>query len=158
MKKLNRVGIYLWIVLLVIIDQGIKFAVINSIKDNSITIIKGILKFLYCENRGAAFSIGNGHVPVFIVVNIIIILGMVFYYESNRNEINIYEKVFFTMVIAGGTSNLIDRVIRGYVVDFIDVSQLLDFPIFNIADIFIVLGVIGLVISIAFQGMRTCKK
>ena len=159
MEKIKRISVYLCAVALVIVDQVIKMAVINNIKDTSITIIKGILSFTYCENKGVAFSFGAGHVPVFIAVNLIIICGLTVYYERNKTEFkSVISKIFFTMVIAGGASNLIDRIVRGFVVDFIDVSELFNFAIFNVADIFIVVGIIGLALNFIFQGIKVSKK
>lgn len=65
-------------------------------------------------------------------------------YKSTSSMINI----FLIMIISGGISNLIDRIFRGYVVDYIDINQIFKYPIFNIADISIVLGVILLIIYI----------
>lgn len=158
MEKLKRIGVYLCAGILVAIDQLIKLFVINNIKDNSITIIKGFLKFWYCENEGVAFSIGDGHVPVFIVVNLIIIVGLIIYYETNKKMYNQISKMFFTMVIAGGTSNLLDRIFRGYVVDFIDVNDFIDFAIFNVADIFIVCGIIGMITCLIIKEIKDSKK
>ena len=158
MEKIKRVSVYLWAIVLVMIDQITKLGVINNIKDKSITIIKGILSFTYCENKGVAFSIGNGYVPVFIVVNLIIICGLTVYYEKNKTEFKgILSKIFFTMVIAGGASNLIDRITRGFVIDFIDVSDFYSFAIFNVADIFIVVGIIGLSLNFIVQGVKVRK-
>lgn len=158
MGMIKRISVYLWAVVLVMVDQITKLGVINNIKDKSITIIKGILSFTYCENKGVAFSIGNGHVPVFIIVNLIIICGLTVYYEKNKTEFKgVLSKIFFTMVIAGGASNLIDRITRGFVVDFIDVSEFYSFAIFNVADIFIVLGIIGLVLNFIVQGVKVKK-
>lgn len=151
MEKFKRVSAYLWSAVLVIVDQVIKLGVVSNIKNESITIIKGILRFTYCENKGVAFSLGNGHVPVFIVVNLLMICGLVFYYEKNKNDFKgLLNKIFFIMVIAGGVSNLLDRIFRGFVVDFIDVSELFSFAIFNVADIFIVAGIIGLAVCMLF--------
>ena len=159
MEKIKKVSVYLWAVVLVLVDQVTKLAIINNIKDKSITIIKGILNFTYCENKGVAFSIGNGHVPVFIVVNLIIICGLTVYYEKNKDEFKGFlSKIFFTMVIAGGVSNLFDRIIRGFVIDFVDVSDFFNFAIFNVADIFIVIGIVGLALNFIFQGIKISKK
>lgn len=154
MKKFFKDKIYLVIILLVIVEQLSKLAVIKYVKESQITIIKGILRFTYCENEGAAFSLGNGHVPVFAVVTLLMIGFIVYFYEKNKEGFNTFEKIFFTMVIAGGISNLLDRLIRGYVIDFIDVNELLNFAIFNIADIFIVLGIIGIGISMIFKSTK----
>lgn len=144
MKKFKRLFVYVIAIVLIIIDQIIKLGIINNLKGNSISIIKGILKFTYCENEGVAFSLGSGHVPVFIIVTLILVGGLIFYFEKNRKDFNIIGKMFFIMVISGGISNLLDRIFRGFVVDFIDISDFIGFAIFNVADILIVAGMIGL--------------
>ena len=154
MNKIRRVSLYLWVLFLASAEQIIKLFVVHGLKGKSITIIKGILKFTYCENKGVAFSFGNGHVPVFIILNILLIGGLVYYYEKNRQEINNVGKMFFILVIAGGLSNLIDRITRGFVVDFIDVNELLNFAIFNVADIFIVVGIFGTIIYSFIREIR----
>ena len=158
MEKIKRFCVYFWAVVLIIVDQIVKVAVVTNIKDDAVTIIKGILRFSYCENEGVAFSLGNGHVPVFIVLNLLMICGLVVFYERNKKNFNLVNKIFFTMVISGGTSNLIDRAFRGYVIDFIDIGELFDFAIFNVADIFIVCGIIGLVISVFVSEFRKKDK
>ena len=158
MKKMKRISFYLEIIILVMIDQITKLAVINCMSDKTVTIIKGILNFSYCENKGIAFSIGNGHVPIFIIINMILISSLIFYYEKNRFELKGISKMFFTMVIAGGISNLIDRITRGFVVDFIDINELLDFAIFNVADIYIVIGVIGIALKYIIPGTKKDDK
>lgn len=147
MNKWKRLKIYFAIILLVIIEQLTKVIVINNIKDKPITIIKGILKFTYCENKGAAFSLGNGHVPLVIALNIVLLALFVLFYKKNADKSNKLNKMFFTMIMAGGVSNLLDRLIRGYVVDFININDLFQFAIFNIADIFIILGLFGYVVT-----------
>ncbi len=158
MKKMKRISFYLEIIILVMIDQITKLAVINCMSDKTVTIIKGILNISYCENKGIAFSIGNGHVPIFIIINMILISSLIFYYEKNRFELKGISKMFFTMVIAGGISNLIDRITRGFVVDFIDINELLDFAIFNVADIYIVIGVIGIALKYIISGTKKDDK
>ena len=153
-NKVRRVCLYLWVALLVGFDQIVKVWVLNNVKDNPIVIIKNILSFTYCENKGVAFSFGNGHVPVFVVVNMLMICGLVFCFEKNRKDFNGLAKVFFIMTIAGGISNVIDRIFRGFVIDFIDVNELFNFAIFNVADIFIVCGVIGLAICFIYKWIK----
>ncbi|MBR1653812.1 MAG: signal peptidase II, partial [Clostridia bacterium] len=102
MEKIKRFCVYFCAVVLIIVDQIVKVAVVTNIKDDAVTIIKGILRFSYCENEGVAFSLGNGHVPVFIVLNLLMICGLVVFYERNKKNFNLVNKIFFTMVIAGG--------------------------------------------------------
>ena len=102
MEKIKRISVYLWAVVLVLVDQVVKLGIINNMKDKSITIIKGILSFTYCENKGVAFSLGDGHVPLFIIVNLLIICGLTVYYEKNKTEFKgVLSKIFFTMVMIG---------------------------------------------------------
>ena len=156
MNFFRRFSFYLWTGVLIAIDQFVKFVVVNNFKKESVVIIKNILKFSYCENRGVAFSIGNGHVSFFIIINLLMICGLILYFEKNRSNFNKIDKMFFIMIIAGGISNVIDRIARGFVVDFIDVSDLFNFAIFNLADIFIVIGVFGLVINLIYKSLK-CK-
>lgn len=147
MEKIKKIDVYLWAILLIVIEQITKLIVIDKVKESPITIIKGILSFSYCENTGVAFSIGDGHVPVFIILSVCMIVFLVFFYEKYKEKFSKLSKIFFTIVIAGGASNLIDRIVRGFVVDFIDVNGLVQFAIFNVADIFVVIGIFGLAIT-----------
>lgn len=78
---------------------------------------------------------------IIIIINIIIISILTFLVIRKRNDINKLVKTSLVMVISGGVSNLIDRLVRGNVVDYIDINAIISYPVFNIADVFIVLGV-----------------
>lgn len=145
MKKFfNKSKMYILTTLLVIVDQLVKFMVIKNSENMPTQIIKGFLKFTYCENRGVAFSLGDGKVTLFIIINILLISTLIFFFEKNRNKFNKLGEFLVSLTVAGGTSNLLDRAFRGYVVDFIDVNDFFSFAIFNVADIFITMGVLGL--------------
>ena len=156
--KVRGVCLYLWVALLVSVDQIVKVWILNNFKDDSVVIIKNVLKFTYCENKGVAFNFGDGHVPVFIIVNLLMICGLLIYFEKNRGDFKSLAKVFFIMTIAGGISNVIDRIFRGFVVDFINFNDIVNFAIFNVADIFIVVGVIGLACCFIFKGIKESKR
>lgn len=83
-----------------------------------------------------------------IIANILLISMLLVFLIKNYKNINNLIKIFLIMIISGGTSNLIDRIFRGYVVDYIDINQIFKYPVFNIADISIVLGVILLILYI----------
>ena len=135
MKKRFFINIII-IFFLISIDQLTKTLLINK----NICIIPNILNLTYTENKGAAFGIGDNFWV--IRVSFIIILLLLVYICINREKIN---NLFpFTLVISGAVGNLIDRFIRGYVIDFIDVA-FLNFPCFNIADIYVVIGIICLI-------------
>ena len=78
---------------------------------------------------------------IIIILNIIIIGILIFFLISKNKDIDKLVKISLIMVISGGVSNLIDRLVRGNVVDYIDINAIISYPVFNIADVFIVLGV-----------------
>ncbi|MGN1301978.1 MAG: signal peptidase II [Clostridia bacterium] len=80
-----------------------------------------------------------------IIANIAIICILLYFLIKRYKNISNLIKVSLIMIISGGLSNLIDRLSRGYVVDYIDINQIFDYPVFNIADICVVIGVILLV-------------
>ena len=88
-------------------------------------------------------------------MNIIVIFIMLTILMKNYKKISYIEKIFYSMIISGGLSNLIDRLFRGYVVDYIDVNQIIKYPVFNIADISIV---IGCLLLIGYIFIKTIKK
>ena len=120
-------------IIIVLIDQLSKLLIINK----KITIIPNFLNFTYTENTGGAFSLGRNY--IILAISLILIIGIVIYLVKNKSKITSY--IPFVLIIAGSIGNLIDRIFRGFVVDFIDVN-LFNFPNFNIADICIVFGII----------------
>lgn len=141
--------IYLSIILL-IIDQISKLIVVKMVDiNNSIEIIKNFFYLTYTHNTGAAFSILTGQRIFLIIVAIIILITIFNYLRKNKIEGKI-EGLAFSLIIGGSLGNLIDRIVRGYVVDFIDIKIFgYNFPIFNIADTFIVIGVFLLIIVLS---------
>lgn len=127
------------IFLIVIIDQLTKFIMI----DKKISVIPNFLELNYTQNTGMAFSLANNYLWIITILNIIIIGVLIYVLIRCENHM----KVPITLIISGATSNLIDRILRGYVIDFIKVN-LFDFPTFNIADILIVIGIILLILRI----------
>ena len=125
--------------LIILLDQILKFLIINK----SIKIIDNVFNFTYTQNSGAAFGIGN-NIVVSILTCILLIIFCIYIYQ-NRYTINNY--IPYTSILAGAISNLLDRLFRGYVIDFIDID-FLGFPCFNIADICIVIGVVILMWNI----------
>lgn len=125
-------------IIIIIIDQLSKFLLINK----SFTIIPNFLNFTYTENKGGAFGLGT--INLITIFSIIIIVAvLIFIIHERKKNINFTP---FILILSGSIGNLIDRIFRGFVVDFIDVS-LFNFPNFNIADICIVLGIIIILIK-----------
>lgn len=150
MKK-KYIIISLLILLLILFDQGIKLLVLKTIVDKPVIIIDNFLKFIYIKNTGAAFGfLGNS-------TNILVILTvMLLYYLINEIRRNIDSKlsiVSLSLIISGAIGNLIDRLFRGYVIDYISFTLFKrEMAVFNAADIFISFGVILLMYIIIRDG------
>lgn len=130
-------------IIIVIIDQITKLLLINS----DITIIPNILNFSYIENTGAAFGMFDKQIV--LVANIIIITAICIYWiKSKKNNI---KNIAFVLIISGSIGNLADRLFRGYVIDFIKITIFDNLPIFNIADISIVVGIFILMFYITCE-------
>lgn len=135
-------------IILLCIDQISKLLVVNLLtKTDSIAIIKNFFYLTYINNDGAAFSILVGKRIFLILVAIIIIIMLIHYIKKNNIQ-NKLELVSISLIIGGSLGNLMDRVVRGYVIDFLDFKIFnYNFPIFNLADTFIVIGVILLLLK-----------
>lgn len=138
--------ICLYSVILIVIDQLIKLIISsNMVINTSIIIIKDFLKITYVENSGAAFSVLEGNRIFLIIITLIALVGIYFLIRNKK-----YKKIetfIYTLIISGIIGNLIDRIIHGYVIDYIDFKLLgNDMPIFNLADSLIVIGCILLLI------------
>ena len=143
---------FLLIFLLVILDQVTKFLAIQYLKGNSgFTLIENVLTFRYLENRGMAFGLLQDHI-LFLVMICIVFFAAIIYLFIKTPAVVYYKPLLFTaaVVFAGAMGNFIDRVFRGYVVDFIYFS-LIDFPTFNVADIYVTCGIITLVFLMFFR-------
>ena len=140
--------IYLSIILL-IIDQISKLLVVKLIDINSsIELMKNFFYLTYTHNTGAAFSILTGQRLFLILVAIVILIIIINYLRKNKVEGKI-DRLAFSLIIGGSLGNLLDRIVRGYVVDFLDFKIFgYNFPVFNLADTFIVIGVFLLLITL----------
>lgn len=144
---MNKRKFFILIIILICIDQISKFLVVFNKDDLPKTIIKNFLNITYCENRGIAFGLASGYVQLFSIITLVIIVAILICVCINFRKLNTFLSVGIGLLISGGVGNLIDRLIRSYVVDFIDFGDFINFPVFNIADIFVVIGVIVIGIS-----------
>ena len=135
-------------IIFLIIDQITKILVVNSlVPGENIEIIKNIFSIIYTINTGAAFSILLGK-RIFLIVVAILIIGILLYYIKKNKVDGKLNIIAFSLIIGGSLGNLIDRIVRGYVVDFISIKLgSYNFPIFNVADTLIVVGVFLLLIK-----------
>ncbi len=141
---------------LTVADQVIKFFVERDLRPvEEIPFIDGFLHWEYVQNTGAAFgSFSDNTVLLSIITGIIIFCGIVAIIIKKIN--NKFLLVTSVMIISGGLGNLIDRVMRGYVVDFICV-EFIDFPVFNFADILVTCGAFMLIGYLLFDIYKDYK-
>lgn len=125
-------------ILIIIIDQFTKFLSNN----NDITIIPNLLEFTYIQNTGAILGIFEKNIV--LVIDVIIIIGILIYWKKSQK--NNMKNLALILIISGSIGNLIDRIFRGYVIDFIKVIIFDNLPVFNLADISILIGFIILII------------
>lgn len=144
MKKILPISL-----LLVVIDQIVKILVINKMAlQQSIIVINNFFNITYVKNTGAAWSILSGNVLLLIMISVLALVT-IYYYLIKDKDLNKIDIVSYSMLIGGIIGNLIDRIVHGYVIDYLDFKIFnYNFPIFNIADTLIVISIIIIGISL----------
>ncbi len=135
----------------VILDQIVKAWVRSALPKTGDTapFIPGVLRLLHVENTGAAFSMGEGKGFFFVAIAVaIFILALLAVWKE---ELSVTFALALGAVAGGGIGNMIDRLVQGSVTDFF-ATQFMDFPVFNVADIFVTLGVICVLICLIREG------
>ncbi len=138
-------------VILVGLDQITKYFALVYLKPvGSMEFIKWFLNFIFVENRGVAFGMFSGQRWFILLLTIVITIALIFYY-TKLPKTKEYQLVRMVMVLifSGALGNMLDRIFRGYVVDFFAFA-FIDFPVFNVADIYVVVGVCILAFLILF--------
>ncbi len=150
-KKIMLLFDLLGILLLIGFDQITKYLAVMQLKDKpAFSIINGILEFNYLENKGAAFGMLQNQKAFFVFVAVVI-LGVIAYVLYKTPDDKKYTKlhVLLSFIAAGAIGNMIDRIRFDYVVDFIYIV-LINFPIFNVADMYVSFATVILVILLLF--------
>lgn len=125
---------------LVLLDQWFKkLAVVHLMGKEDIILIRNFIGLSYAENTGAAFSMFSDSTMFLSIVTLVIIVAGIIYLMLGKVEGKLMN-VCAVFILAGGAGNLIDRFAQGYVVDYIK-TLFIDFPVFNFADILVVVGV-----------------
>lgn len=135
----------------VILDQIVKAWVRSALPKTGDTapFIPGVLRLLHVENTGAAFSMGEGKGFFFVAIAVaIFILALLAVWKE---ELSVPFALALGAVAGGGIGNMIDRLVQGSVTDFF-ATQFMDFPVFNVADIFVTLGVICVLVCLIHEG------
>ena len=132
------------------LDQLTKFITVAAIPlHGHEPFLPGFLGFTYLQNTGAAFSSFEGMQWMFALIFLVFTLGIFWEYFKKPMGFTTMERWCIAAIYGGGLGNMIDRIRLGYVVDMIE-TQFMDFPIFNVGDIFITCGCILLLIHLAF--------
>ena len=146
------------------LDQLSKWLVVKNLPlDSSYEWIRKVVHFTYVRNDGAAFGILSNHRWVFLVLSTVAIVGLGVYLFRFCKQNWVY-KISLAFLIGGGIGNMIDRIAFGYVVDFLELPWLwlpvlkMYFPIFNIADSFVTVGVVMLAVVMIRDAIREEKK
>lgn len=154
-KKLQKIRILIIdiIIMAVLIglDQFTKYLAVIHLKDKpAYKIINGILELNYLENRGAAFGMLQNQIVFFIFVEVIVlsVIAYILYKTPVHKKYNRMH-MLLSLIAAGAIGNMIDRIRLDYVVDFIYIV-LINFPIFNLADIYVSFSTVILVLALLF--------
>ena len=127
------------IALLTAADQIIKVIVLEHLKPiGSYCLINNFLSLTYVENTGAAFGSFDSHTAVLSIITAVVLVVGLFYLLTGKAPSKLIHGCV-TVIVAGGLANLIDRVFRGFVIDYIS-ADFIDFPVFNFADILVTCG------------------
>ena len=137
-------------VLAVVLDQISKSVVVDKLKPiTEAEFITHFIGFRYIENTGAAFGMMQGYRWLFISLSTIAIIGILVFLIVSGKKIHLLTGLGLSMIVGGGIGNQIDRIINGYVVDFIE-FRFVDFAVFNVADSFVTVGAVIVIICAIF--------
>ena len=137
--------------ILVLADQWTKKMAVLRLKDQDpIVLIKNVFELYYLENRGAAFGIFQGKRFAFLIITVVILLVLAYCfwnipYTAKYTSL----RCIIVLIGAGAVGNFIDRMSNGYVVDFF-YFKVINFPIFNVADIYVTCSAIFLAVLLIF--------
>ena len=144
-------------IILTAADQLIKFWALSSLEPiGSITVIENIFSLTYVENRGAAWGMMAGAQWYLIIMPIIIIVAAIAYLIIKKlsDPLLLWSVM---LIVSGGLGNLIDRIFRGFVVDYLH-ATFIDFPVFNLADCCITIGAGLLILYVILSEIKERKE
>nr|ATZ72090.1 Lipoprotein signal peptidase [Staphylococcus xylosus] len=150
MKRQYYISISLFItIVILLLDQITKFIVASSMRvGDSFNVIPNFLNITSHRNNGAAWGILSGKMSFFYIITIIILFVLIIFYIKEAKQ-HLLMQVAISLLFAGALGNFIDRVLHGEVVDFVDTNIFgYNFPIFNVADSSLTIGVLLIVIAL----------
>ena len=139
------------VVILILLDQGTKLWALTSLKPiHNMTLAEGFMDLTFVENRGVAFGMFSGQRWFILLLTCVIAVGLIWFYVMMPKKKEYFPlRVSLVLVLSGAIGNIIDRLFRGYVVDFFEFT-FFEWPVFNVADIYVVVGVILLALMLIF--------
>lgn len=145
------------IVILTVIDRVTKYLAVTTVKiDGPKEFLFGLFQFRYVENTGAAFSSFSDNTFLLTVVTSIILAGCLILLLSKKIQSK-FMNICLLLIVAGGLGNLIDRIMYGFVIDFIE-PLFIDFAVFNFADCCITVGAFLMIFYEIYEIIREQKK
>ncbi|MDU9417454.1 signal peptidase II [Staphylococcus lloydii] len=153
MKRQYYIGTSLFIaIIILILDQVTKFVIASSMRiGDSFEVIPGFLNITSHRNNGAAWGILSGKMSFFFIITLIILIVLVVFYIKEAKN-NLFMQIALSLLFAGALGNFIDRLFHGEVVDFIDTYIFgYNFPIFNVADSSLTIGVLLIIITLVID-------
>lgn len=151
-RKMNIIAI-LGILFGIIIDQYTKYLAQAHLPNAPISIIENVFELRYLENRGAAFGMMQNQQTLFVMFCVIfLVIGSIAYMKMPYTKRMLPMRVCMILIATGAIGNMIDRIRLQYVIDFF-YFKLIDFPIFNVADIFVTVAafLVGFLILFYYQ-------
>lgn len=143
--------------LIIIADQITKILVSSQFTPTTqIKLIPNIINLVFLKNTGAAFSMLTGRVSILGIVSVVFCIGLVAYVIVKKPG-HTLQRISLMLIFSGALGNAIDRIFRGYVIDFIE-TAFISFPVFNIADIAITVGAVLLIVYVIFFDKVNSKK
>ena len=134
----------------VLLDQFTKYLAITHLQEQSIVLIDGVFQLHYLENHGAAFGMLQNQQTFFLIATTITLFVITFVYiRLPRIKRFLPLRICMISIVAGAIGNMIDRIRFQYVVDFL-YFELIDFPIFNVADIYASVATVALIVLFLF--------
>lgn len=139
---------YIIAIAVVLFDQWTKWLIVKNMElGQSITLIDGFLSITSHRNKGAAWGILQDQMIFFYIITVIVVIGLIYYLHKHTAD-SLLQRIAIAFILGGAIGNFIDRLFRKEVVDFIDVMIFTyDYPIFNVADSFLFIGVVIFLIA-----------
>lgn len=145
----------LCVIIGIIIDQYTKYLAVMHLQDAPIPLIEGVFELQYLENRGAAFGMLQNKQWFFLIITVVLLFFISkLYIELPQTKRVLPLRISLVFITAGAIGNMIDRIRLNYVIDFL-YFKLIDFPIFNVADIYVTVSTFFVAFLILFYYKET---